>query len=222
MPTARNRKCAATASAAWRSTSTTTASAATKTLKIETGRGVLTLGAGSRPTERCDRCASTWASRSSIRRAFPTTLPGNPAFAGSPAANVDLNLGDRRLQVTCVSMGNPHCVTFVDEPTDHWVLCDRAADRDRSAFSRIESTPSSSRCCRRRSADARLGARLGRNACLRHRRLRGVRGRRADRADGTQDSRSICPAAIWNWSGPPINHVYMTGPAVEVFSGEWH
>ncbi len=52
----------------------------------------------------------------------PTTLPGNPAFAGQPAANVDLDLGDCRLQVTCVSMGNPHCITFVEAPTDHWVL----------------------------------------------------------------------------------------------------
>ena len=30
------------------------------------------------------------------------------------------------------------------------------------------------------------------------------------------------PAATWSWNGREAdNHVYMTGPAVEVFSGEW-
>ena len=33
-----------------------------------------------------------------------------------------LTVGGREFRVTCVSMGNPHCVTFVDEPTDDWVL----------------------------------------------------------------------------------------------------
>ena len=28
---------------------------------------------------------------------------------------------------------------------------------------------------------------------------------------------STCPAATWSWNGPTDNHVYMTGPAVEVF-----
>ena len=46
---------------------------------------------------------------------IPTTLAGNPV------ADVSLTLPDRDLQITCVSMGNPHCVTFVDEITDELV-----------------------------------------------------------------------------------------------------
>src|SRR5262249_41451892 len=45
---------------------------------------------------------------------IPTTLAGNPPM------NVALPGHDFR--VTCVSMGNPHCVTFVDEITDDLVL----------------------------------------------------------------------------------------------------
>ena len=53
------------------------------------------------------------------RSAIPTTLPRNPAMPDAAVANVDLNLrGRRSSQVTCVSMGNPHCVTFVDELSD--------------------------------------------------------------------------------------------------------
>ena len=63
---------------------------------------------------------------------IPTTLPANPAAAEvrrlrrSPNCPVLRSwqswtwLGE--LSVTCVSMGNPHCVTFVDELSDDWVL----------------------------------------------------------------------------------------------------
>ena len=61
----------------------------------------------------------------------------------------------------------------------------------------------------------------GDHAGLRHRRVRGVRGRRLDRTHRAHDSSPICPAAIWNWNGPPTTTSIMTGEAVEVFSGEW-
>src|SRR5262249_11779753 len=47
---------------------------------------------------------------------LPTKLPGNPP------TNVLLTLPDTTLTVTCVSMGNPHCVAFVDAVTDALVL----------------------------------------------------------------------------------------------------
>lgn len=37
-------------------------------------------------------------------------------FEGDSAVNVPLTVGERTYRVTCVSMGNPHCVTFVDDP----------------------------------------------------------------------------------------------------------
>src|SRR5205823_15016713 len=47
---------------------------------------------------------------------IPTTLPGNPPI------DVPLPADGRTLKVTCLSMGNPHCITFVDSAADGLVL----------------------------------------------------------------------------------------------------
>ena len=47
---------------------------------------------------------------------IPTTLD-QPRVVAHP-----LEVGGQSLSVTCVSMGNPHCVTFVEEITDELVL----------------------------------------------------------------------------------------------------
>ena len=38
------------------------------------------------------------------------------------ASRQPLQVAGRQFHVTCVSMGNPHCVTFVDEITDELVF----------------------------------------------------------------------------------------------------
>ncbi len=64
-----------------------------RTLRIETGRGVL-VWTWKSPTKRSAACGSIWASRSSIRRESPPRCPAIPPISGGPAANVDLELGD--------------------------------------------------------------------------------------------------------------------------------
>lgn len=44
----------------------------------------------------------------------PGQIPAK--FAGERAVNVPLSAGGKSYRVTCVSMGNPHCVTFVTDP----------------------------------------------------------------------------------------------------------
>ncbi|MEN6370871.1 MAG: diaminopimelate epimerase [Armatimonadota bacterium] len=44
------------------------------------------------------------------RSEIPVTLPGTGTVISEP-----LKLDDRTLNITCVSMGNPHCITFVDD-----------------------------------------------------------------------------------------------------------
>ena len=44
----------------------------------------------------------------------PAHIPAS--FSGERAVNVPLEVGGKEYRVTCVSMGNPHCVTFVDDP----------------------------------------------------------------------------------------------------------
>ncbi|HUU95682.1 MAG TPA: diaminopimelate epimerase, partial [Phycisphaerae bacterium] len=91
-----------------------------ETLKIETGAGVLSLDLeivdGKVHRVRVDMGEPILTPAD-----IPTTLPGTPAADGH-VVDTELSVGGRELCVTCVSMGNPHCVTFVDEPTDDWVL----------------------------------------------------------------------------------------------------
>src|SRR3990172_5196683 len=56
-----------------------------------------------------------------IPEQIPTTLR-SPNGPQQPVVDVPVAVGGRELRVTCVSMGNPHCVVFVDEPTDDWGL----------------------------------------------------------------------------------------------------
>ena len=83
-PTAPRPRCAATASAASPSTSTTTASPAKPQLKIETGRGVLTLDLEVKDG-KVDASASTWASRSSKPAKIPTHAARRPAGRSAAA-----------------------------------------------------------------------------------------------------------------------------------------
>src|SRR5262249_11506831 len=83
------------------------------TLTVETGRRVLTLELEVRGgLVRQVRVDMGEPILEGAR--IPTTLPGNPP--------VEVALPGYMLKVTCVSMGNPHCITFVDEITDQLVL----------------------------------------------------------------------------------------------------
>ncbi|MDA0284536.1 MAG: diaminopimelate epimerase, partial [Planctomycetota bacterium] len=84
-------------------------------LTIETGRGVLALQC-SITGGKVDRVRVNMAAPILIGADIPTTL------AGDPPINVPLEVAGRNPAVTCVSMGNPHAVTFVDEVNDDWVL----------------------------------------------------------------------------------------------------
>lgn len=52
-------------------------------------------------------CGSTWVAQVSNLPDLPTTLP--------ETLDVPLSVGDTTYRVTCVSMGNPHCVQFVED-----------------------------------------------------------------------------------------------------------
>jgi diaminopimelate epimerase len=188
--------------------------AAKKQLRIETGRGILMVdleienGKARRATIDMGEPILT-ADR------IPTTLPGNPP------KEVPLQVGGMTLSVTCVSMGNPHCVTFVDEITDEHVLGIGPKLEKHSAFPR-RTNAEFVKVNRRDHADMRVWERgsgetlaCGTGACAAA--VAGVLTGRLDRKvrihlrGGDLDL---------HWSESD-NHVYLTGPAVEVFSGEW-
>ncbi len=151
---------------------------------------------------------------------IPTTLPGNPGLAGNPVVDAPLEVRGQRLRVTCVSMGNPHCVVYVDRPSDAWV---------RELGPQIEQHP-----CFPRRVNAEFVEVLSPQEV----RVRvWERGSGETLACGTGAS-AVCVAGVLtgrtgrrllahlpggdlelHWADD--DHVYLTGPAEEVFSGQW-
>jgi diaminopimelate epimerase len=165
---------------------------------------------------------------------IPTTLR-SPASAEAPVVDVPFELGGCRFRVTCVSMGNPHCVTFVSEPpagnampstgdamlTDDWVLGigpklevdHHFPKRANCEFVQVLSRSEVHQRTWERGSGETLSC--GTGACA-----VGVAGVLTDRTDRivTVHLKGGNLTIEWNETD---NHVYMTGPAVEVFSGQW-
>jgi len=150
----------------------------------------------------------------------PTTLPGDPRRDGA-AIDVPLSVGGQPLRVTCVSMGNPHCVTFVEELSDRWVLeigprieaDSHFPNRVNVEFVEVLGRGEVRQRTWERGSGETLACGTGAAAVC----VAGVLTGRTDRkiivhlpgGDLTQHWRE------------EDNHVHMTGPAVEVFSGQW-
>jgi diaminopimelate epimerase len=186
--------------------------AAKATLKIETGRGVLALDldvhAGKVRSVRVDMGEPILEAAK-----IPTTLHGNPP--------INAYLPDHDLTVTCVSMGNPHCIAFVSEITDHLVLHvgpkiekDPAFPRRVNVeFVKVNSyTDVTLRVWERGSGETLA---CGTGACAVC-----VAGVLTDRTDRKITAHLPGGDLLLEWD-EKTNHVFMTGPAVEVFSGEW-
>lgn len=182
-------------------------------LKIETGRGVLTLQLELKGG-RAERVRVNMGAPILKSNDIPTTLPGDPPL------RQPLRVGEHTLEVTCVSMGNPHCITFVDQLSDHWVL---------GIGPQVERHPAFPR---------RVNAEFIEVVSPREFRMRvWERGSGETQACGT----GACAAAVagvlnglterhvlahlpggdleleWSEGG----EVFLTGPAVEVFQGVW-
>jgi len=157
---------------------------------------------------------------------IPTTLIGLAAMAESigPASrvvNVPLTIGGISHEVTCVSMGNPHCVTFVETATDALVL--QAGPQietdhhfpNRTNVEFVELL--SPREVRQRTWERGSGETeaCGTGACAVC--VAGFLSGRTQRQI-TVHLRGGDLQLEWNAAN---NHVTMSGPAVEIFSGQW-
>lgn len=146
---------------------------------------------------------------------IPTALTGNPV------ADVSLTLPDRDLQVTCVSMGNPHCVTFVDEITDELVHSvgpriehdSHFPNRVNAEFVEVLSRKELRQRTWERGSGETLACGTGASAAC-------VAGVLTGRSERRVTIHMLGGDLEIEWNETD-NHVYMTGPAVEVFSGDW-
>ena len=187
--------------------------AAKEELTIETGRGVLALQC-SVTDGKVDRVRVNMDEPILASSEIPTTL------AGDPPVNVPVEVGGRTLEVTCVSMGNPHAVTFVDEVNDDWVLNIGPQVEVHEAFPRkinaefIQVVSRSEVVMRvwERGSGETLACGTGACASV----VAGVLAELLDRKVLVRLTGGDLEIE-WAESG----EVYMTGPAAEVFSGEW-
>jgi diaminopimelate epimerase len=185
-----------------------------ETLKIETGAGVLTLNVETK-NGLAERIRVDMGEPILEAAKIPTKL------AGSPVVNVPLKVGDATLAVTCVSMGNPHCVTFVEKATDDLVLgLGPKVERDAHFPARVNVEfveVISPKEVRQRTWERCSGETW---ACGTGASAVCVAGVLSGRTERRILNHLLGGDLELHWNEAD-NRVYMTGPATEVFSGEW-
>lgn len=184
-----------------------------ESLQIETGRGVLTLDLEV-SHGKVSRVRVNMGAPILEGAQIPTTIPGNPPIRQK------LSAAGRDFEVTCVSMGNPHCVTFVERLSDDWVLRVGPEVERHSAFPRrvnaefvevVSPREIRMRVWERGSGETQA---CGTGACA-----SAVAGVLA----GLTERRVLAhlPGGDLELEWAESGDVYLTGPAVEVFSGDW-
>lgn len=145
----------------------------------------------------------------------PTKLVGNPVV------DVALQVDGQEFKVTCLSMGNPHCVVFVDEATDDLVHRLGPLIENHEAFParvNVEFVESISRSeLRQRTWERGSGETL---ACGTGAGAVCVAANLTGRSERRVLIHLLGGDLELNWD-EETGHVFKTGPAVEVFSGEW-
>jgi diaminopimelate epimerase len=184
-------------------------------LLIETGRGVLTLDlevdGGKARRVRVDMGAPILQGSD-----IPTRLPGDPPV------NVPLEIGGQRLEVTAVSMGNPHAVIYVEDVGSFPLEVLGPALEHHPAFPRRVNahfvTVLAPGEVRMRTWERGSGITLacGTGACAVC-----VAGVLTGRTEPRVLAHLPGGDLVLEWPGADRS-VFMTGPATEVFTGEWH
>jgi diaminopimelate epimerase len=195
-------------------------------LKIETGNGVRDLQLQV-SNGKVDQVRVNMGAPILEGPRIPTTLPGNPPLRvklalgnSSESGEPPLPVAVQELEVTCVSMGNPHCVTFVDEVNDEWVLGVGPQVERHGAFpNRVNAefvqvlSPREIlvRVWERGSGETQA---CGTGACAAM--VAGV-------LTGLTHREVLChlPGGDLKLQWANSGEVYLTGPATEVFSGDW-
>lgn len=188
-------------------------------LNIETGAGILALEVAVE-NGKVQQVRVDMGEPILLADEIPTKINGG-SDSGNRVVDVPLSVGGHEFQVTCVSMGNPHCVIFVDKATDELVLgLGPKIENDPRFPSRvnvefvefISPTEVRQRTWERGSGET-LACGTGASAVC----VAGVLTGRTER----QLTNHLLGGTLkleWDESS---NHVFMTGPATEVFSGTW-
>ncbi len=184
-------------------------------IAIETGAGILPLTMYPNAREQIDKVRVNMG-RPRLRRAdLPMTGP-----AEEQVIDMDLEILDQTFRVTCVSMGNPHCVIYVDDvanfPVERYgpaiennLLFPR---RTNVEFVQVLSPHEVAQRTWERGAGETLACGTGAAAVT-------VAGVLTGRTKGRLVNHLAGGDLEMEWDGS--NDVFMTGPAAEVFSGDY-
>lgn len=150
--------------------------------------------------------------------AIPTTLS---ATQDGAVVEAELSVENADLTANVISMGNPHCVVFVEEAIDEIVLGIGPAlechpvfpNRVNVEFVEIESRTRLKQRTWERGSGETMACGTGASAVC-------VAGVLTGKTDRNVEIELLGGTLELEWNETD-NHVYMTGPAVEVFSGEW-
>lgn len=146
----------------------------------------------------------------------PTTLSTEPVI------DLPVSFDGKELRVTCVSMGNPHCVIFVPQATDELVLGlgpkiendPRFPKRTNVEFVEVISRSEVKQRTWERGSGETWACGTGASAVC-------VAGVLTGRTERSILNHLLGGDLHLEWNAAN-NHVMMTGGAVEVFSGEWN
>ncbi len=184
-------------------------------MRVETGRGVLTLGFSVGVDGKAERVCVNMGEPILAAAAIPV------AVGGDRVVDETIEVLGQRLRMTCVSMGNPHAVFFV--PDVAAVDLERLGpaverhtyfpNRVNAHFVQVDGPNAITVRTWERGSGITLACGTGACACCVAGVLTGRSGRvvRAHLPGGDLDL---------NWCEQD-GCVYMTGPAVEVFEGIW-
>lgn len=185
-------------------------------LRIETGAGILSLKVHTK-NGLADQITVDMGEPRLEASLIPTTL----APAGQQVVNVPIEIKGRKLFATCVSMGNPHCVIFVPEIDDELVLGigpliekdDRFPKKVNVEFVEVLARGEVNQRTWERGSGETWACGTGASAVC-------VAGVLTGRTDRTIVNNLIGGQLRLTWD-EATNHVMMTGPATEVFTGRW-
>lgn len=188
-------------------------------LNIETGAGILALDVEAE-NGKVQQVKVDMGEPVLLASEIPTKLGGSAEFGGH-VVNVPLSVGGHDFEVTCVSMGNPHCVIFVDEATDELVRGvgpkiendPRFPARVNVEFIEIVSRNEVRQRTWERGSGETLACGTGASAVC-------VAGVLSGRTERKITNHLLGGTLILEWD-EETNHVFKTGPATEVFSGTW-
>ncbi|RCS42246.1 diaminopimelate epimerase [Bremerella cremea] len=183
-------------------------------LKLETGAGILSVDLET-DGKTAKRVTVNMGQPILDAAKIPTT------FGETPVVEKELEISGRMFEATCVSMGNPHCVIFVDKADDDLVLgigpqienAPQFPARVNVAFIEVISPNEVRQRTWERGSGETLACGTGASAVC-------VAGVLAGKLHRRIVNHLLGGDLELYWSEED-NNVYMTGPAEEVFSGVW-